>query len=92
MGYGGFRPDSGQVVGSPGDGGIDGVIYLDNQMKTYPFEVADLHILGAIANQVAIRIKQEELFNRLKQEEITRSNMERFFSPDIAEILSGASA
>ncbi|MEK7470190.1 MAG: adenylate/guanylate cyclase domain-containing protein [Planctomycetota bacterium] len=66
---------------------VFGVIYLDNQMKTYPFEVADLHILGAIANQVAIRIKQEELFNRLKQEEITRSNMERFFSPDIAEIL-----
>lgn len=66
---------------------VFGVIYLDNQMKTYPFEVADLHILGAIANQVAIRIKQEELFNRLKQEEVTRSNMERFFSPDIAEIL-----
>ena len=66
---------------------VFGVIYLDNQMKTHPFEVADLHILGAIANQVAIRIKQEELFNRLKQEEVTRSNMERFFSPDVAEIL-----
>jgi adenylate cyclase len=66
---------------------VFGVIYLDNQMKTYPFEVADLHILGAIANQVAIRIKQEELFNQLKQEELTRTNMERFFSPDIAEIL-----
>lgn len=66
---------------------VFGVIYLDNQMKTYPFEIADLHILGAIANQVAIRIKQEELFNKLKQEELTRSNMERFFSPDIAEIL-----
>jgi adenylate cyclase len=66
---------------------VFGVIYLDNQMKTYPFEVADLHILGAIANQVAIRIKQEELFNKLKQEELIRSNMERFFSPDIAEIL-----
>ncbi|MBI2922695.1 MAG: FHA domain-containing protein [Planctomycetes bacterium] len=66
---------------------VFGVIYLDNQMKTHPFEVADLHILGAIANQVAIRIKQEELFNKLKQEEVTRSNMERFFSPDIAEIL-----
>lgn len=66
---------------------VFGVIYLDNQMKTHPFEVADLHILGAIANQVAIRIKQEELFNKLKEEEVTRSNMERFFSPDIAEIL-----
>ena len=66
---------------------VFGVIYLDNQMKTHPFEIADLHILGAIANQVAIRIKQEELFEKLKQEEVTRSNMERFFSPDIAEIL-----
>src|SRR5258708_1476797 len=29
MGYGGFRPESGEVVGGPGDRGIDGIIYLD---------------------------------------------------------------
>lgn len=29
MGYGAFSPDAGIVVGSPGDGGIDGIIHLD---------------------------------------------------------------
>lgn len=66
---------------------VFGVIYLDNLLKTYAFNNDDLDLLAAVANQIAIRIKQDELYKRLQEEAVTRSNFERFFSPDVAEMI-----
>ncbi len=64
-----------------------GVIYLDNNMSTYAFKAEDLDLLSAIANLVAIRLKQEMLFEQLRKEAVQRTNLERFLSPDVAEMV-----
>lgn len=64
-----------------------GVIYLDNHMHTYAFTEDDLDLLSAIANLVAIRLKQERLFKQLHMEAVQRMNLERFLSPDVAEMV-----
>ncbi|MCK4908907.1 MAG: GAF domain-containing protein [Planctomycetes bacterium] len=64
---------------------VFGVIYLDNLMKSYAFKSSDLDLLTAIANQIAIRIKQEELYEKLTNEALMRTNLERYHSPDVVE-------
>lgn len=62
---------------------IRGVIYLDNLIQSYAFNEDDLRLLTAIANQVAIAIRQEELNQKMKEEAIFRANLARFHSPDV---------
>jgi len=66
---------------------IYGAIYLDNVARTYAFTRDDLDLLTAIANLIAIRIKQEELNEKLRQEEMLRSNLSKYHSPDVVEML-----
>jgi adenylate cyclase len=62
---------------------IRGVIYLDNLLNTYAFSEEDLKLLTAIANQMAMAIRQEELQDRMKEEAVFRTNLARFHSPDV---------
>ncbi len=62
---------------------VRGVIYLDNLMQTYAFNEEDLRLLAAIANQVAIAIRQETLQEQMRQDAILRANLSRFHSPDV---------
>ncbi len=64
-----------------------GVIYLDNLVKSYEFKEDDLELLSAIANILAIRIKQDELYEELKREAVVRANLERYNSPDVVEMI-----
>ncbi|MDI6788158.1 MAG: FHA domain-containing protein, partial [Planctomycetota bacterium] len=64
-----------------------GVIYLDNQMHAHCFTNDDLDLLTAFGNQIAIRIKQDELYTNLKKEALVRGNLERYHSPDIVELI-----
>jgi len=66
---------------------IYGVIYLDNLAKSYAFTKDDLEMLTAMANLTAIRMKQEELRDRLKREEMLRANLSKYHSPDVVEML-----
>lgn len=66
---------------------VFGAIYLDASIDREPFTDQDLDLLTAIGNQVAIRIKQEHIFEQLKQEAVIRKNFERFHSPDVAEFI-----
>jgi adenylate cyclase len=66
---------------------VFGVIYVDNLMKTHAFTNDDLELLTAIANQVAIRMKQDELNNKLRKEALLRGNLERYHSPDVVEMI-----
>jgi len=68
---------------------IYGAIYLDTDMNKQKFTESDLELLTAVANMVAIAIKQSELLETIKNEEIVRHNLEQYFSPDIVrEILA----
>lgn len=64
-----------------------GVIYIDNLMSSHCFTDENLDLMTAIANQIAIRIKQEELYETLRKEAIVRTNLERYHSPDVAEMI-----
>jgi adenylate cyclase len=66
---------------------IYGAIYLDNLAKSYAFTQDDLELMTAIANLVAIRIKQEETAARLRREEILRANLAKYHSPDVVNML-----
>lgn len=66
---------------------VYGVIYLDNLAKTYAFTKDDLELLTAIGNLMAIRMKQEELHEALKREEMLRTSLSKYHSPDVVEML-----
>jgi adenylate cyclase len=66
---------------------VYGAVYLDNLAKSYAFTKDDLELLTAIANLIAIRIKQEETQARLRREETMRSNLSKFLSPDHVNVL-----
>lgn len=66
---------------------VYGAIYLDNVAKTYAFTKDDLELLTAIANLIAIRIRSEEIHARLRREEMLRSNLAKYNSPDVVNML-----
>ena len=66
---------------------IRGVIYVDNLIQTYAFNEHDLDLLTAIANQVAIAVRQDALQTRMRREAIFRANLERFHSPDVVNLI-----
>jgi adenylate cyclase len=66
---------------------VYGALYLDNLAKSYAFTKDDLELMTAIANLVAIRIKQEETAARLRREETLRSNLSKYHSPDVVNML-----
>jgi len=66
---------------------VFGVVYVDNLAQTYAFTQEDMELLTAIANQIAIRIKQDELYESLKKEALVRTNLERYHSPDVVELI-----
>ena len=67
--------------------GTTGAIYLDNKAYDSAFSSDDLELLTAIANLVAIRVRQDELERKLKKEEMLRANLSRYHSPDVVEML-----
>lgn len=68
---------------------IYGAIYLDSSIDKPLFSENDLELLTAVANMVAIAIKQSELYEKVQKETLIRHNLEQYFSPAIVkEILS----
>jgi adenylate cyclase len=66
---------------------VYGALYLDNVAKTYAFTKDDLELMTAIANLIAIRIKQEETAVKLRREETLRANLSKYHSPDHVKLL-----
>jgi adenylate cyclase len=67
--------------------GVRGAIYLDSLVAPGALVERDLDLLAAIGNLVAARIRQERLEARLRREEVLRSNLARYHSPDVVEML-----
>ena len=71
-------------------GEVLGIIILDTQIATNAFDEKDLHILTNIANQAAIFIENIRLARKLEDEAVTRENLQRMLSPNLAEqVISG---
>jgi adenylate cyclase len=66
---------------------VYGAMYLDNLAKSYAFTKDDLELMTAIANLIAIRVKQEETSARLRREETLRANLSKYHSPDHVKLL-----
>lgn len=70
-----------------------GVIYLDSRIESGIFGRSDLTLLSALANLIAIRLKQDALYGELAEERVVRTTLQRYHSPDVVEeILSRATS
>lgn len=68
-------------------GGIGGVIYVDNRAESDAFSDDDLKMLSAFADQAAIAVENARLVERMREEERLRTNLQRYLSPQIAEMV-----
>jgi adenylate cyclase len=66
-----------------------GVVLVDNFLSKSVFTDDDLHLLMAMANQVAMFVKNHALQQDLRRQEVVRSNLLRQFSPQVAGRLEG---
>ncbi len=64
-----------------------GVLYLDNLFDAHAFTEAELELVTAVANQVAIGIRQIRQAEQIRDEAIIRSNLSGYHSPDIVEMI-----
>ena len=64
-----------------------GVVSVDNSYDQAGFDEDDLRLLMAMANQVAMFIKNHQLQQDLLHQEVVRANLLRQFSPQVADRL-----
>ncbi|MBF0343595.1 MAG: FHA domain-containing protein [Nitrospirae bacterium] len=61
---------------------IIGVIYLEDR-RSEQFNENDLTMLTSIANNVSSGIERISLYEKIKEEAVVKSNLERFLSPNV---------
>ncbi|UCD84812.1 MAG: FHA domain-containing protein [Deltaproteobacteria bacterium] len=66
---------------------IFGVIYLDHLLENHTFTEDNLELLTAVANLIALGIRQEKLREGNKKDAVLRSNLERYLSPDVVTLI-----
>ena len=62
-----------------------GVLYLDNVTTTHRFSEDDLEFCVAFAGIAGVAIDNNQFAQRIQRELVTRSNFERFFTPQLAK-------
>jgi adenylate cyclase len=62
-----------------------GVLYLDNVTTTHRFSEEDLEFCVAFAGLAGVAIDNNQFAQRIQRELMTRSNFERFFTPQLAK-------
>ncbi len=62
-----------------------GIIHVDSETQHSIFSSDDLDLLTALANQAALCVSNARLHDRIVREATVRANLERFFSPAIAQ-------
>lgn len=68
---------------------IIGVLYVDNVSSSYHYTDEDVTIFEILVNQAAVAIENARLFEKIKEEERKRANLEHYFSPQVVqEVLS----
>lgn len=71
------------------EGEVYGVLYMDNLKQQHAFDVTDLELATGVANLLAIGVKQQQLKEKVKTEAVVRSNLERYHSPDVVNLIIG---
>jgi adenylate cyclase len=66
---------------------IIGIIQLDSVQFNNQFTQDDLELLKAIGSQVSMVIEQASLNEQIREEELMRSRLERFHSPQVIEMI-----
>jgi adenylate cyclase len=66
---------------------IIGVIQLDSVRVNNQFTQEDLELLKAIGSQMAMILEQDSLNEKIRQEEMLRSRLERYLAPQVAEMI-----
>ncbi|HEV8672408.1 MAG TPA: adenylate/guanylate cyclase domain-containing protein [Methylomirabilota bacterium] len=64
-----------------------GVLYLDNLFEAHAFTEEELELVTAVANQVAIGMRQIRLTEQLRDEAVIRANLSGYHSPDVVEMI-----
>lgn len=66
---------------------VRGIIYIDNTHEPNVFGEADLDLLTAVGNQIAIALIREELNEQIRKEGIIRSSLERYNSRQVVNMI-----
>jgi adenylate cyclase len=70
-----------------------GVLYVDNVTTTHRFSDDDLEFVVAFSGIAAVAIENSQFAERIRKETLARNNLERYFSPALAQrIASSAEA
>ena len=68
------------------------MIQMESHHSSRAFTKPDLDLLTTICNQMAVVLEQANLMEKVRREELMRSRLERFHSPEIVDlIISGES-
>src|SRR5204863_3422937 len=68
-----------------------GVLYVDNVTTTHRFSDEDLEFCVAFGGIAAVAIENGQFAQRIQREMLTRSNFERFFTPQLAKRIAESS-
>lgn len=66
---------------------VIGVLYLDNLSCANIYSQEDLEFVTTMVNQGAISINNSQLYQKMQQEEVFRSKLERFFPENVRKKL-----
>jgi adenylate cyclase len=68
-----------------------GILYVDNATATHRFSDEDFEFCIAFAGIAAVAIENGQFAQRIQRELLTRSNFERFFTPQLAKQIAASS-
>src|SRR2546428_12553671 len=70
------------------DSKVRGILYVENPPATPSFADEDLEFLIAFGGLTAGAIENSQLSERIRREALVRPNFERYFSPNIAQVIA----
>ncbi len=66
---------------------IFGILYVDNMEKTSAFTQEELNVFALVAAQAGVAIDNTVAHEKIAQQSLQRSALERFLSPEVAEMV-----
>src|SRR5258708_36016750 len=70
-----------------GTGRVFGIVYVDNQEKASAFTQEELNVFALVAAQTGAAIDNAMAHQKIAQQALQRSALERFLSPDVVEMV-----
>lgn len=64
---------------------VEGLIYVDTPLHTKAFNKADLDLLSALGNQIAVAIEEATLRKSIMEQRMLQQRLERYHSPEVIQ-------